>query len=66
MEWEEVVQRIDERYDIEEFIETLNLYNILETEYDNIDYSEVTVKELLKLRRVKIKVKKKIEELDIA
>ncbi len=65
MEWEEIAKRIDERYDIEDFIEILNLYNILETEYDNIDYNELTVKELLKLRRVKIKVKKKIEELDV-
>jgi len=65
MEWEEIAHRIDERYDIEDFIEVLNLYNILETEYDTNDYSELTVKELLKLRRVKAKVRKKLEELDI-
>lgn len=65
MEWEEIAKRIDERYDIEDFIEVLNLYHILETEYDTNDYSELTVKELLKLRRVKAKVRKKLEELDI-
>ncbi len=63
--WSEIVQRLEERYPVEELIEVLELEDWMDDEFDYDDLFNLEVTELCKIKVVKNKIKHKIEELDI-
>lgn len=65
LEWEEIIQRLEERYEIEELVEVLDIVDILEQQYGTNEYFHLTVREVCKLNNIKRKIQNHLHELDI-